>query len=103
MTDSSPIRNPCRIEDRKERDAETGLDYFGARYFSGAQGRFTGPGAPLADQEPDDPQSWNLYAYTRNDPLRTSTKMGAIKLAITAFRVGKASYKGYAPNRQERH
>jgi hypothetical protein len=25
----------------KERDAETGLDYFGARYFSGAQGRFT--------------------------------------------------------------
>lgn len=24
----------------KERDAETGLDYFGARYFSGAQGRF---------------------------------------------------------------
>src|SRR6185295_4682095 len=24
----------------KERDAESGLDYFGARYFSGAQGRF---------------------------------------------------------------
>ena len=27
----------------KERDAETGLGYFGARYFSGAQGRFTSP------------------------------------------------------------
>jgi RHS repeat-associated protein len=25
----------------KERDAETGLDYFGARYYSGAQARFT--------------------------------------------------------------
>jgi RHS repeat-associated protein len=25
----------------KERDEETGLDHFGARYFSGAQGRFT--------------------------------------------------------------
>jgi hypothetical protein len=25
----------------KERDAETGLDYFGARYMSSAQGRFT--------------------------------------------------------------
>jgi hypothetical protein len=25
----------------KERDSETGLDYFGARYFSSAQGRFT--------------------------------------------------------------
>ncbi|WP_031495387.1 hypothetical protein [Bryobacter aggregatus] len=28
----------------KERDAETGLDYFGARYMSAAQGRFTGKG-----------------------------------------------------------
>src|SRR6202171_602822 len=27
----------------KERDAETGLDYFGARYMSSAQGRFAGP------------------------------------------------------------
>ncbi len=27
----------------KERDAETGLDYFGARYMSAAQGRFTSP------------------------------------------------------------
>jgi RHS repeat-associated protein len=25
----------------KERDAETGLDYFGARYFSGAMGKLT--------------------------------------------------------------
>ena len=27
----------------KERDAESGLDFFGARYVSGAQGRFTSP------------------------------------------------------------
>jgi RHS repeat-associated protein len=27
----------------KERDTETGLDYFGARYMSSAQGRFTSP------------------------------------------------------------
>lgn len=54
----------------KERDAETGLDYFGARYFSGAQGRFTSPDAPFADQHPEDPQSWNLYGYSRNNPLR---------------------------------
>ena len=53
----------------KERDAETGLDYFGARYFSGAQGRFTSPDRPFADQRPQDPQSWNLYAYGRNNPL----------------------------------
>ena len=54
----------------KERDAETGLDYFGARYFSGAQGRFTSPDDVFADQHAADPQSWNLYAYVRNNPLR---------------------------------
>jgi len=40
----------------KERDAETGLDYFVARYYSGAQGRFTSPDTPLVDQQPSDPQ-----------------------------------------------
>jgi RHS repeat-associated protein len=54
----------------KERDGETGLDYFGARYFSGAQGRFTSTDEPLNDQEQSDPQSWNLYSYVRNNPLR---------------------------------
>jgi RHS repeat-associated protein len=54
----------------KERDAETGLDYFGARYFSGAQGRFTSPDNFLNDTTALDPQRWNLYAYTRNNPLR---------------------------------
>lgn len=48
----------------------TGLDYFGARYFSGAQGRFTSPDKPFADQDPADPQSWNLYSYARNNPLK---------------------------------
>ena len=54
----------------KERDAETVLDYFGARYMSAAQGRFTSPDAPFADQHVADPQSWNLYSYVRNNPLR---------------------------------
>ncbi|MGH9627245.1 MAG: RHS repeat-associated core domain-containing protein [Bryobacteraceae bacterium] len=53
----------------KERDAEIGLDYFGAGYFSGAQGRFTSPDKPLLDQFENDPQSWNLYSYVRNNPL----------------------------------
>jgi RHS repeat-associated protein len=53
----------------KERDAETGLDYFGYRYFSGAQGRWTSPDEPFADKHPEDPQSWNMYAYVRNNPL----------------------------------
>ena len=58
----------------KERDAETGLDYFGARYVSAAQGRFTSPdwsetpqAVPYASLE--DPQTLNLYSYVSNNPL----------------------------------
>ncbi len=53
----------------KERDDESNLDYFGARYFSASLGRFTGPDVPLLDQSPANPQSWNLYGYVRNNPL----------------------------------
>lgn len=37
--------------------------------MSAAQGRFTSPDVPLLDQQPGDPQSWNLYSYVRNNPL----------------------------------
>ncbi len=53
----------------KERDQETGLDWFTTRYFSGAQGRFTSADIPLAGQRPSDPQTWNLFAYASNNPL----------------------------------
>ena len=68
-TVEDPAKGPIRFTG-KERDAETGLDYFGARYMSAAQGRFTSPDEPLADQNFSYPQSWNLYAYGRNNPLR---------------------------------
>jgi RHS repeat-associated protein len=54
----------------KERDAETGLDYFGARYMSAAQGRFTSPDPLLSSAHIASPQSWNRYSYTLNNPLR---------------------------------
>ncbi len=51
----------------KERDAESGLDYFGARYFSGAQGRFTSADPiHIIPQKVLDPQQWNMFAYVRN-------------------------------------
>lgn len=55
----------------KERDTESELDYFGARYLSISQGRFTSPD-PLYFQEEmlGDPQRWNLHSYVRNNPLR---------------------------------
>jgi RHS repeat-associated protein len=55
---------------QKERDSESGLDYFGARYYSSAQGRFTGADDYLKDSELGDAQSWNKYAYVRNNPLK---------------------------------
>jgi len=73
----------------KERDTETGLDYFLARYYSSTQGRFTSPdeftGGPqeigilgsghpekqaLKYAEVTNPQSLNKYQYCYNDPLR---------------------------------
>jgi RHS repeat-associated protein len=58
----------------KERDAETGLDYFGARYFSGAQGRYTSPD-PIAGLLAN-PQSLNKYAYVINNPLIATDPTG---------------------------
>jgi RHS repeat-associated protein len=55
----------------KERDAETGLDYFGARYYQAKLARFTtvDPVYTWRDNLVD-PQRWNRYAYGRNNPLR---------------------------------
>jgi RHS repeat-associated protein len=61
----------------QQRDLEGPvLDYFGARYFQGAQGRFTSPDAPFADQGPVDPQSWNMFTYVRNNPLKNTDPNG---------------------------
>jgi RHS repeat-associated protein len=58
----------------KERDTESGNDYFGARYYSSSYGRFMSPDwsakeEPVPYAKLDDPQSLNLYAYVRNNPV----------------------------------
>ena len=62
----------------KDRDAESGNDYFGARYYSSAMGRFMSPDPFANDTHASDPQSWNLYAYVRNNPLRLVDPTGEI-------------------------
>jgi RHS repeat-associated protein len=52
----------------KERDVETGLDFFGARYYSGAQGRFVSPDPGAYKLE--NPQTFNRYSYVNNNPLK---------------------------------
>jgi RHS repeat-associated protein len=56
---------------QKERDIETVLDYFGARYYASTQGRFTSvdPGNYQAWLDTRDPQSWNAYSNVNNNPL----------------------------------
>ena len=58
----------------KERDTESGNDYFEARYYSSAMGRFMSPdwsakAEPVPYAKMDDPQSLNLYVYAQNNPL----------------------------------
>jgi RHS repeat-associated protein len=58
----------------KERDAESGNDYFGARYYASTMGRWLSPDwsakeEPVPYAKLDDPQTLNLYAYVGNNPL----------------------------------
>jgi RHS repeat-associated protein len=53
----------------KERDVETGLDYFGARYYASVQGRFTSADPiTMTVGRLMDPQRLNLYSHCRNNP-----------------------------------
>jgi RHS repeat-associated protein len=75
----------------KERDAETGLDYFGARYMSSAQGRFTSPDPTFLNiWKVISPQRWNLYGYATNNPLRYVDPDGqeAIAVVYPGYQVG---------------
>jgi RHS repeat-associated protein len=58
----------------KERDTETGLDYFGIRYYSSFQGRFTA--SDLAGPDLMNPQTLNRYQYCLNNPMRYIDRQG---------------------------
>lgn len=58
----------------KERDTESGNDYFGARYYASSTGRFLSPdwsakAEPVPYAKLGNPQSLNLYSYVWNNPL----------------------------------
>jgi len=72
----------------KERDTESGLDMFGARYYGSSLGRFMTPdwaakpvNVPYADF--GNPQSLNLYSYVKNNPTTTRDLDGHCEDTLT--------------------
>jgi len=98
----------------KERDAESGLDMFGARYYGSSLGRFMTPdwaakptAVPYASF--GNPQSLNLYSYVNNNPTTTRDPDGHCLedacvieggIVITAMAV---SYLSSPPGQQMLH
>lgn len=64
----------CPNRPGKERDAESGNDYFGARYYASSMGRFLSPDDQGGHLE--DPQTLNLYSYVANNPLSRTDPAG---------------------------
>lgn len=60
----------------KERDAESGNDYFDARYYSSSMGRMMSPDPSNIGANPVNPQTWNMYSYGLNNPLRVTDPTG---------------------------
>lgn len=52
-----------------EKDDETGLDFAQARMYQNRHGRFTAPDPLLASADGTNPQTFNRYSYTGNNPI----------------------------------
>ncbi len=79
----------------KERDTETGLDYFLARYYSSTAGRFTSPDS-LAGSLPN-PQSLNLYSYTLNNPVNLTDPTGHVAEDVHGESIDKQKDRWHTP------
>ena len=92
----APILDSDTGDDRyqftaKERDAESGLDNFGARFNSSSFGRFVTPDwsakiEPVPYSKLNDPQSLNLYAYVQNNPLNRADADGHSDYTLEKFK-----------------
>ncbi len=67
----------------KERDAESGLDYFGARYYASSHGRWMSVDPVV---QPIDPQNLNRYSYTKGDPINLVDPTGG-EISFTPYQM----------------
>jgi RHS repeat-associated protein len=79
----------------KERDSESNLDYFGARYNSSSAGRFTSPDPLLSSGQPWNPQTWDRYTYALNNPLAITDPTGLYNLVNTCAQDDKKCNKRF--------
>jgi RHS repeat-associated protein len=73
-----------------ERDSETGLDYMLARYYGNNLPRFLAPD-PGENWDKFEPQTWNLYTYVGNNPLRYFDPTGEEMRDVREVNAGKQS------------
>ena len=67
----------------KERDSESGNDYFGARYYASTIGRFMS--RDPEDGKRKDPASFHKYLYANGDPVDAIDPTGRADLFETAL------------------
>lgn len=83
-----------------ERDLASGNDYNHARYQSSTLGRFLSP--DVLGGKPEDPQTWNRYAYARNNPLKFVDPDGkafdifidVVSIGYDIFDIGRSVARG---------
>ncbi|MBZ5533996.1 MAG: hypothetical protein LAO20_21405 [Acidobacteriia bacterium] len=81
----------------KERDFESGLDYFGVRYYSNGLGRWTSPDPKgIALRHLLNPQKLNKYSYVLNSPLTLFDPNGMeeVTMQLNAF-ISKPNVGGF--------
>jgi RHS repeat-associated protein len=76
----TPISNDQVKYATYTRDSATGLDYADQRYYSNQFARFMTPdpyqGSSGGPSDPNDPKSWNRYAYVLGDPINLTDHLG---------------------------
>lgn len=80
----------------KERDAESGLDMFGARHYGSSLGRFMQVDAKqFSVRTLVNPQKWNKYAYVLNNPLALVDPNGMEEATIQVNAMIQEANVGY--------
>ncbi len=92
LTDSGSVNVRHKFTGQ-EWDAETGLYYYGARYYDPKLARFIS--ADTIVQDFADPQTLNRYSYTRNNPIIYTDPSGHIFGIDDLFMVVAAIYGAY--------